>query len=157
MHDPEHPDFAAVRRLGEIIRQRRKTRHLTLAKLGQRTGVTAAYISTIERGRNIPSARLTQRIATALDLSLEDLQMAERAAIDIDADLRALAQQFHLSPASIAELDQLSLETRQALATALHDVRALTAADRESAPPEPPSPARERRASRTRSQGGSSR
>lgn len=56
--------------LGKRLRALRKEQELTLAQLGQQVGLSASYLSQIERGVTMPSlARLTA-IASALDMEV---------------------------------------------------------------------------------------
>lgn len=52
------------------IRGRRKARSLSLRALGERTGLTAGFLSQIENDRVRPSLASLQRIATALDVPM---------------------------------------------------------------------------------------
>jgi transcriptional regulator with XRE-family HTH domain len=53
--------------LGERIRRRRKERGLSLRALGEEIGVTASFLSQIERGLASPSINTLRRVAEALD------------------------------------------------------------------------------------------
>ena len=56
--------------LGERIRQRRKKKGLSLRALGEQIGVTASFLSQIERDLASPSIATLRRIAEALDTPL---------------------------------------------------------------------------------------
>jgi transcriptional regulator with XRE-family HTH domain len=59
-----------VQDLGKRLRAVRKEQGLTLVQLGQQVGLSASYLSQIERGETMPSlARLTT-IASALDVEV---------------------------------------------------------------------------------------
>src|SRR5579884_3757266 len=53
--------------------QRRREQHLTQKQLAERSGIGQAEISKIERGRKSPTLDTYARLATALDLSAEDV------------------------------------------------------------------------------------
>lgn len=53
-------------KLGEALRQRRKSQGMTLAVLSERSGVTLGYISQIERGQNAPSLPTLKKLADAV-------------------------------------------------------------------------------------------
>ncbi|MGH9323112.1 MAG: helix-turn-helix domain-containing protein [Vicinamibacteria bacterium] len=44
--------------LGKLIRERRQDRRWTLRQLGEKTGVTPAYVADLEAGRRSPGASL---------------------------------------------------------------------------------------------------
>jgi DNA-binding XRE family transcriptional regulator len=55
------------------IRVFRKYRNMTMAALAENAGTSQSHISEIETGKKAASLNLTRRIATALDLEVEDL------------------------------------------------------------------------------------
>jgi transcriptional regulator with XRE-family HTH domain len=60
--------------VGVTIRRRRKALDMTQADLAQRARLTQGYISQLESGRSkAPSLQVAQRLARALDMSLEEL------------------------------------------------------------------------------------
>ena len=65
--------------LGALIRAQRATAGLSLRDLAERTQVSNAYLSQIERGLHEPSISVLGAIASALDVSLQDL--LERAGL----------------------------------------------------------------------------
>jgi transcriptional regulator with XRE-family HTH domain len=66
-------DKARLEVLGAAIRAERVTAGLSLRDLAERTGVSNAYLSQIERGLHEPSISVLSAIAEALDVSLEAL------------------------------------------------------------------------------------
>src|SRR4051794_35957618 len=69
----EGPGRAKLDALGALIRAQRVTAGLSLRDLAERTGVSNAYLSQIERGLHEPSISVLGAIAEALDVSLEAL------------------------------------------------------------------------------------
>ena len=67
------PGKAWLDALGALIRAQRVTAGLSLRELAERTKVSNAYLSQIERGLHEPSLSVLGAIAAALDLSLEAL------------------------------------------------------------------------------------
>lgn len=53
----------AARLFGERLKQRRQALALTQAQLCEQTGITAAYISVIERGRANPTLDMMVKLA----------------------------------------------------------------------------------------------
>jgi transcriptional regulator with XRE-family HTH domain len=64
---------AAVRGLGEYIREQRRHAQISLRQLAKQAGVSNPYLSQIERGLRKPSAEILQQIAKALRISAEAL------------------------------------------------------------------------------------
>ena len=75
----------AVSDLGKLIRERRQDRKWSLHQLGEKIGVTPAYVADLEAGRRSPGVELKERIAAALDISPENLAAADAR---LSADLR---------------------------------------------------------------------
>lgn len=59
--------------LPDNLRQLRKDRGLTLDEFSQRSGVSRAMISRIERGVSVPTATVLGKLAAALEVSLSGL------------------------------------------------------------------------------------
>ncbi|MGD9818528.1 MAG: cupin domain-containing protein [Desulfomonilaceae bacterium] len=58
--------------IGQRIRSRRQSNHLTLKQLGQRAGCSDAYLSQIENGRVSPSISTLKKIAEGLQAKITD-------------------------------------------------------------------------------------
>ncbi|MDR2952114.1 MAG: helix-turn-helix transcriptional regulator [Treponema sp.] len=58
------------------LKEYRKKRGFTQAKLAEKVNVTAHYIGMLEMGRNFPSTDLIERIAKALDIEMYELFVA---------------------------------------------------------------------------------
>ena len=69
----EGPGKAWLDAVGALIRAQRMTAGLSLRELAERTKVSNAYLSQIERGLHEPSISVLAAIAAALDVSLETL------------------------------------------------------------------------------------
>jgi len=61
--------------LGSFIRRQRELANLSLRKLAQQSGVSAAILREIESGLRNPSQTILQSVAAALRLSAETLQL----------------------------------------------------------------------------------
>lgn len=61
---------------GDTLKKHRAKRGLTLADLGKRARVSAAYLSEMERGRRLPSAGMLRALAAALTVSEATLTAA---------------------------------------------------------------------------------
>ena len=66
---------APRRPLGDIIREKRRGFQLSLRELADRTDVSNAYLSQVERGLHQPSIRVLRAIADALEMSSEQMMM----------------------------------------------------------------------------------
>lgn len=69
---PREPEDSS---LGSFIRRQRELANLSLRKMAERSGVSAAVIGEIESGLRHPSRTLIQSLATALRLSAETLYL----------------------------------------------------------------------------------
>lgn len=69
--------------LGSFLRGQRKLANLSLREMAERTKVSNAYLSQIERGLHAPSVRVLRSIAQALDLSAEAM-LAQAGLLDVD-------------------------------------------------------------------------
>ena len=67
------PGPSHVRALGEQLRAQRQAAGLSLRELSERTDVSNAYLSQLERGLNEPSLSVLSAIAAALDVPLGTL------------------------------------------------------------------------------------
>ena len=76
-----------ARLFGERLKQRRRALSLTQAQLFEQTGITAAYISFIERGRANPTLDMMVKLAEAVGAEAWDMirptQVNEEAAESI--------------------------------------------------------------------------
>ena len=79
--DPWHVHRAA---LGSFLRAQRNLAKLSLREMADRTKVSNAYLSQIERGLHAPSVRVLRSIAEALDLSAEAM-LAHAGLVDAEA------------------------------------------------------------------------
>lgn len=61
--------------LGDYIRRQRQLANISLRKMAEQSGISAAVLNEIENGLRNPSATIIQSIAGALRLSAETLQL----------------------------------------------------------------------------------
>ena len=67
---PEDPRGGGI---GEFIRSQRRLAHLSLRQLAELAKVSNAYLSQVERGVYLPSAKVLKHVAEALHVSAETL------------------------------------------------------------------------------------
>lgn len=73
--------LAVCKEVAALLQQERKRRNLSMTVLAERSGLSQASVSYIERGMRIPTLDTLLRIATALDVDLSDLiRRASKAA-----------------------------------------------------------------------------
>jgi transcriptional regulator with XRE-family HTH domain len=58
---------------GGVLREERRAQDRTLADVARSAGVSAQYLSEVERGRKEPSSEVLEAVTAALDLRLVDL------------------------------------------------------------------------------------
>ena len=80
----EGVDRTKLEALGSLIRARRAASGLSLRDLAERTKVSNAYLSQIERGLHEPSLSVLGAIAAALDVPLATL-LARAGVLESDA------------------------------------------------------------------------
>ena len=73
MTTAEDPWHAQLEAFGTFLRSQRRLANLSLREMAERTKVSNAYLSQIERGMHAPSVRVLRSIARALDLSAETM------------------------------------------------------------------------------------
>ena len=59
--------------LGNRIKSLRRAHHLTQQKLADKVDVSRIYVQALESNRRLPSMKLLQKLAPALDVELNDL------------------------------------------------------------------------------------
>src|ERR1700757_4172972 len=60
--------------LGKRLQELRDRADLSLRELAKRVGISGPFLSDIELGRRFPSEEILAKLASALNVSLEDLQ-----------------------------------------------------------------------------------
>ena len=56
-----------------LLKQKRKQKHLTLAQLSEKTGISTTHINDIENNIKEPSLSMVIRLAKALDTNIDEL------------------------------------------------------------------------------------
>jgi transcriptional regulator with XRE-family HTH domain len=69
----DDPWKARLEALGALLREERRAAGLSQRELSERTSVSNAYLSQLERGRHEPSLRVLTSVASTLGVSLESL------------------------------------------------------------------------------------
>jgi transcriptional regulator with XRE-family HTH domain len=80
----EDPWKARLEALGALLREERRAAGLSQRELAERTSVSNAYLSQVERGRHEPSLRVLTAVASTLGVPLPAL-LARAGIIDADA------------------------------------------------------------------------
>ncbi len=102
------PEELHLATFGQRLRHMRRSRHLTLAELGERVGRAASQLSLLENGRREPKLSLITHLAAALDVGVDELLStappSRRAQLEIaldDAQRDPLYQALDLPPLKI--------------------------------------------------------
>lgn len=114
--------------IAKLIKDKRVARKWSLRRLGQKIGVTPAYVADIEAGRRLPSADLKERICSVLEIPSEEFAAADsrltpdlREWIEERPQLTALLRSVRASPESDTLIRRLArLITRRVKAQAPH-------------------------------------
>jgi transcriptional regulator with XRE-family HTH domain len=83
----DDPWKAQLQVLGALLRAQRLAARLSLRELSERTNVSNAYLSQLERGLHEPSLKVLRAVASALGVPLASL--LDRAGLLEDGDTRA--------------------------------------------------------------------
>lgn len=59
--------------IGEVLREARTEKFMTLRKLSQKSAVALGYISEVERGQKDPSSEILESLARGLNLDVADI------------------------------------------------------------------------------------
>ena len=62
-----------MNKFGQLVKQARKEKNMTLKELADLVGMSANEISSIEKGKRVPRVTNISRIAKALEISYEKL------------------------------------------------------------------------------------
>ncbi|MCX2736242.1 helix-turn-helix transcriptional regulator [Bacillus sp. IS1] len=65
------------KKLGALIKDKRKEKHLKQTEMAKALGMSRTYLSDIENGRYLPSTNTLSRIAIFINLDLNILKMTE--------------------------------------------------------------------------------
>jgi len=60
-------------KLGDVLKERRKSKELTLKQLSSLSGVHPSYLARIERGERFPSGHILRKLAEPLDFTEVEL------------------------------------------------------------------------------------
>ena len=108
---PWEPHLAAF---GQFLRTQRRLANLSLRDMAERTKVSNAYLSQIERGMHAPSMRVLRSIARALDLSAEAM-LAQAGLLDDSLDTDGGPRQLPSTEAAIKADPRLTEDQKEAL------------------------------------------
>ena len=112
----EDPWQARLEALGALLREERKAAGLSQRELAERTSVSNAYLSQVERGRHEPSLRVLTAVASTLGVPLPAL-LARAGIIDADAEAGDGEGRVPATEAAILGDPELSEPQRFALLT----------------------------------------
>lgn len=99
--------------MGERLRRLRREKNLSQMELGQAAGLHYTHVGRLERGSASPTAGVLQRLASALDVSVEYLlEGTEDQAVRAKIEDRELLRQFQ-------EVERLPVEDKQVVKTLL--------------------------------------
>ena len=97
---PQDPGAALVARLASRVAEARKAQRVPRRVLSERSGVSPRYLAQLEAGEGNISILLLQRVAAALDLSVDAL-LADDAPMDHDA--QRVAELYRQAPVALQQ------------------------------------------------------
>ena len=95
--------------LGQKIREFRKERGITLAKLANKIGISTSYLSSVERGLRKPSIPMLKRISEQLNISIGYLVGDMDEAVTAEK-LRLMRENLNLTLVDLAEISELPFD-----------------------------------------------
>lgn len=123
---------AAGLTMGDKLRLARLEKGLTLTELAQKAGVSAGYLSDIERGHALPAVETLSDLAAALGVRVSDLtrkelpalgEKVQRLRLNLEMSRTELARSAGMSPSFVGQLEEgkarASLDSVERLAMAL--------------------------------------
>ena len=100
-------------KLGERIRRLRKEEGFNQEELAGKADVSRAYISDIERGRRSPAYGVVKRIASALGVTIGELEGESEEEIKAKPSLRKFASKENLSRKRLRMLSRIEHKGKQ--------------------------------------------
>jgi len=105
--------------VGQVIRENRKERKLTLKELSQKTGISLSFLSDIERGRRKPSTENAIKIANSLSIDVSLLLPKEVIkAISTENTVSEPNTPYTLKTKDIKEIEEILKQTEEQLLSA---------------------------------------
>ena len=105
--------------VGQVIRENRKERKLTLKELSQKTGISLSFLSDIERGRRKPSTENAIKIANSLSIDVSLLLPKEVIkAISTENTVSEPNTLYTLKTKDIKEIEEILKQTEEQLLSA---------------------------------------
>jgi transcriptional regulator with XRE-family HTH domain len=99
---------AQLEALGAFIRAQRLASELSLRDLAERTGISNAYLSQLERGRHEPSLSVLKAISGALAVPLESL-LARAGVLDGERPVVRGTEEAILTDPELSEPQRVAL------------------------------------------------
>jgi len=109
---------AATATLGEYIRRQRQLANISLRKMAEQSGISAAVLEEIEKGLRNPSGTIVQSIAGVLRLSAETLQLQAGVLDPTDVDDIDAVREIRRDPHLTARQRETLIEIYEAFRTA---------------------------------------
>ena len=103
--------------IGDYIRRQRQLANISLRKMAEQSGISAAVLTEIENGLRNPSGTLLQSIAGALRLSAETLLLQAGVLDPKDADERDVIREIRRDPHLTERQREMLVEIYQAFCT----------------------------------------
>jgi transcriptional regulator with XRE-family HTH domain len=116
MSKPKHaPPTSSV---GDYIRRQRQLANISLRKMAEQSGISAAVLDEVESGIRNPSGTIIQNIARVLRLSAETLQLQAGVLDPQDADALDTVREIHRDPNLTPRQREILVEIYEAFCAA---------------------------------------
>jgi transcriptional regulator with XRE-family HTH domain len=104
--------------IGEYIRRQRELANISLRKMAEQSGISAAVLNEIEDGMRNPSGTIVQSIARVLRLSAETLQLQAGVLDPLDVDRIDVIREIRRDPNLTERQRDMLVEIYQAFCVA---------------------------------------
>src|SRR5258708_25023120 len=95
---PKPKSVPAAASVGDYIRRQRQLANISLRKMAEQSGISAAVLTEVENGLRNPSGTILQSIARALRLSAETLQLQAGVLDPKDTDESDVVREIRRDP-----------------------------------------------------------
>jgi len=95
---PKTRPVSTASSIGDYIRRQRQLANISLRKMAEQSGISAAVLKEIENGLRNPSGTIVHSIARVLRLSAETLQLQAGVLDPLDTDEIDTIREIHRDP-----------------------------------------------------------
>lgn len=99
--------------LGEGIKHHRKEEGLSQGELASKAEISRAYLSDIERGKRSPTYGVVKKLASALGVTVEELEEVPESDMNLPSSLKEFGEKNDLSKKELSMLSRIEYRGNQ--------------------------------------------